>query len=267
MTVTAFYNDSTSVTVTDYELNGYLSIPGTHKIEVVYAGKSTSFSVTVNSKSLVSISIISLPKKLIYFVGEELETAGLLVEAKFNNGTKSIVSDYTLEGFDGTVGVNTVTVVYGGKKDTFNVTVKIRVPSSLCSSIFTINNDVISKINEGTTVAQLLSGVDGGEFCEVYDGDTQVSSDTVVGTGMTVKLLDDGKVIALYSVIVTGDTNGDGKVTVTDMLAVKAHILKKNLLVGLACEAADTNGDSNISITDFLVIKAKILGKGTIIAR
>jgi hypothetical protein len=43
------------------------------------------------------------------------------------------------------------------------------------------------------------------------------------------------------------------------MLAVKAHVLNKNQLTGAAAEAADTNGDGNISITDFIQIKAHIL--------
>ena len=62
------------------------------------------------------------------------------------------------------------------------------------------------------------------------------------------------------------DTNGDGKTTITDMLAVKAHILKKNTLSGAYAQAADTSADNNISITDFIQIKASILGKGTITA-
>ena len=49
-------------------------------------------------------------------------------------------------------------------------------------------------------------------------------------------------------------------VTVSDMLAVKAHVLNKNQLTGAAAEAADTNGDGFISITDFIQIKAHILG-------
>jgi hypothetical protein len=78
--------------------------------------------------------------------------------------------------------------------------------------------------------------------------------------------LDGNTVKATATIIVTGDTNGDGKTTITDMLAVKAHILKKNTLNGAYAQAADTSADNNISITDFIQIKASILGKGTITA-
>ena len=84
---------------------------------------------------------------------------------------------------------------------------------------------------------------------------------------MVVKIMDGTTVKASYTVIVTGDTNGDGNTTVTDMIAIKAHVLKKSNLSGAYATAADTNGDSGISITDFIQVKAQILGKGTITAR
>ena len=64
--------------------------------------------------------------------------------------------------------------------------------------------------------------------------------------------------------IIRGDVNNDGKITITDMLAVKAHILGKNTLNGNTATAADTNKDGKITITDFIQIKAHILGKNTI---
>ena len=64
--------------------------------------------------------------------------------------------------------------------------------------------------------------------------------------------------------IIRGDVNNDGKITITDMLAVKSHILGKSTLEGDAATAADTNKDGKITITDFIQIKAHILGKSTI---
>ncbi len=64
--------------------------------------------------------------------------------------------------------------------------------------------------------------------------------------------------------ITRGDVNDDGNITITDMLAVKAHILGKSTLDGDAATAADTNQDGKITITDFIQIKSHILGKSTI---
>ena len=79
------------------------------------------------------------------------------------------------------------------------------------------------------------------------------------------KIMDGNTVKASFTVVVTGDTNGDGKTTITDMLAIKSHVLKKTTLSGASAQAADTSKDGGISITDFIQIKASILGKGTIV--
>lgn len=141
------------------------------------------------------------------------------------------------------------------------------VPSSITSSKYTISGGNISKIAAGTTASTLLSGINEGIHCKVYKGNSVVSGSTAAGTGMIVKIMDNSAVKASYIIIVTGDTNGDGNITVTDMIAIKAHVLKKTLLSGAVATAADTNGYGGFSITDFIQVKAKILGKGTITAR
>ena len=62
----------------------------------------------------------------------------------------------------------------------------------------------------------------------------------------------------------TGDTNGDGKINITDMIAAKAHVLKKSLLSGAYANSGDVNGDGKIKITDLIKIKATLLGKDSI---
>ena len=61
------------------------------------------------------------------------------------------------------------------------------------------------------------------------------------------------------TVIVTGDLNGDGNVTITDMLMIKSAILGEQLS-DTAAAAADINYDGKITITDFLKVKSCLLG-------
>ncbi len=138
---------------------------------------------------------------------------------------------------------------------------------SLGSTKHTVTDTTVGKITAGLTIESLLVNLDGGENCKVYNGSTVVDGKTKVGTGMTVKIMDGATTVKAYTAVVTGDTNGDGNITVTDMIAIKAHVLKKTFLTDASKTAADTNGDNGISITDFIQIKAKILGKGTITAR
>ena len=78
---------------------------------------------------------------------------------------------------------------------------------------------------------------------------------------MILRLTSGETVLQELTVIVTGDATGDGKITVTDLLTVKAHLLDKEKITGCFAEASDINSDAGISITDFLKIKAHILNK------
>jgi hypothetical protein len=122
-------------------------------------------------------------------------------------------------------------------------------------------------LTAGMTAKSLISQLNEGAFCKVYNGTKELSSSAAVGTGMTVKLINGTSTKATYTVVVTGDINGDGTISVTDMVSAKAQILGKSKLSGAHLTAADTNGDGTVSITDFVQIKAKILGKGNITAR
>ncbi len=218
-------------------------------------------------KCLDEIKITSKPKKVDYTEGEVLNLEGLTVEASYDDKTSEEISYYEINGYTSMPGTKTITVSYCGKIDTFQVTVKSKIPTSTTSTKHTVSGTQISKITAGVTVSSLLSGLSAGQYCKVYKGTSEVSGTSKVGTGMVVKIMDGNTVKTSYTVIVTGDTNGDGDITITDMLAIKAHVLKKSTLSGAYATAADTSGDGGVTITDFIQVKAKILGKGNIVAR
>ena len=128
LTLTATYNNGTTETVT----NGFtcspttLSTAGTQKITVTYQGKTTTFNVTVKAVELSSIEVKTMPTKTSYFVGDLIDTTGLTLTATYNNGVTEVISEnftYTPDELN-TAGTQAVTVTYGGKTTTFNVTVK-----------------------------------------------------------------------------------------------------------------------------------------------
>ena len=84
-------------------------------------------------KNLKTISLNSLPKKLVYELGETLNTEGLELELLYSDGSKEITSlDYTTSGFSSaTTGTKTVLVTYGEATTSFEVTVKEPTPESL----------------------------------------------------------------------------------------------------------------------------------------
>ena len=101
----------------------------------------------------------------------------------------------------------------------------------------------------GTTIEQLKA------VC--LPGDLSVSGKKLA-TGTRLELADKS-----LTVIVTGDLNGDGVATITDMLKVKTFLLGKKLS-DTELAAGDINYDGNVTITDFLRIKSFLLGMDNI---
>lgn len=77
-------------------------------------------------KILRSISIRTLPTKLTYLQGEELDLTGLVIKITYTDNTTDIANNNQLivSGYDAnTLGEQTVTVKLSGKSTTFQVTV------------------------------------------------------------------------------------------------------------------------------------------------
>lgn len=108
--------------VTDEDILYYIT--ATDGANVGYCGTADEPNVIV-PHYVTGIEIVSKPDKLNYDLKQELDSKGMVVKAVYNDGTRTAVSDYTLQGFDSkTEGEKTVTVVYNGFTAEFTVTVK-----------------------------------------------------------------------------------------------------------------------------------------------
>ena len=174
-----------------------------------------------------------------------------------------------VSGFDVNAGgQQDVKVTYGGKYVTFKVTVVLPKVTTKGNNSVAINRatNMIVGISAETVVSSLAAMLnsDGGTL-RYLNGSGQEFSSGKIGTGAKVQIINcQGQVLDELTCVVTGDTNGDGSISITDLLQVKAVILGKGGLDGAYAVAADTNKDGVISITDFIQIKADILGKSKI---
>lgn len=113
------------------------------------------------------------------------------------------------------------------------------------SSYYQIDQGMIRGIAPGTTAEKL------GKVC-VPAGLAPKTG--VAHTGMTLS-----SEHSSLTVVVTADLNGDGKVSITDLLMLKSFLLGQQLPAA-ALAAGDVNYDTKVTITDFLRIKANLLG-------
>ena len=108
--------------VTDEEIFYYIT--ATDGANVGYCGTADEPNVIV-PHYVTGIEIVSKPDKLNYDLKQELDSTGMVVKAVYNDGTRTAVSDYTLQGFDSkTEGEKTVTVAYNDFTAEFTVAVK-----------------------------------------------------------------------------------------------------------------------------------------------
>lgn len=115
--------------------SGFTCIPnsfmaaGTQTVTVQYKGKSCTFTVEVKEaeEQLQGISINSMPSKLSYIRGEQLDTAGLTLLISTSSGNMMLTEGFTCSPTVLSVaGEQTITVQYQGKSCTFTVEVRER---------------------------------------------------------------------------------------------------------------------------------------------
>ena len=63
-----------------------------------------------------------------------------------------------------------------------------------------------------------------------------------------------------YTLIVEGDIDGDGEITVNDIARMKLHILEAELLEGKSLKAANMDKDEDITINDLAILKLLLIG-------
>ncbi|MBQ8518542.1 MAG: hypothetical protein IJ455_02905 [Agathobacter sp.] len=225
----------------------------------------TTFTIVPKSAESVVISPIADQR----YTGSAIKP-----ELEIKDGNIKLVAgqDYTVEYKDN-VNKGTASAIvsftgnYTGNSKTVTFTIIDPIPTAITSTKVTVSESsgYISKITVGTTVSTLLSYLNEKEYVSIFDKNgSSLSGENMLATGMTAGIVDDGAITKRYTIVVTGDTNGDGKINITDMIAVKACTLKKSDLTGAYEKAGDVNGDGKINITDFIKVKATTLKKDTI---
>ena len=93
----------------------------------------------------------------------------------------------------------------------------------------------------------------------VKKADGTVVTSGPIGTGYTITIGN-----TAYTAIKLGDISGDGKITASDLLKNKKHLLKANILTDIYFKAADINGDNNVTASDLLKLKKHLMNASMI---
>ena len=129
--------------------------------------------------------------------------------------------------------------------------------SEVTSAEYKIEKPYIKNVQAGTKVSEFKSKLSAVAEIVVKDKKGNIAKeDEAVTTGM--------KVIAginEYTVVVLGDVDGNGQVTITDLAKLCLHYIGKEELVGAYKEAADLDNNNEITITDLAKLELILVDK------
>lgn len=192
--------------------------------------------------------------------------ATITIDSSNNKG--SLTYEKTL--VDGRNEVNIVVNAEDGTAKNYTIIINKETESEIITSIVyghTIANGMIKTARLNDTVLDLKNQLDNDNSkLVVYasDNTTVLGDSTKLATGQIVKLVINGEVVDSDIVVVKGDTDGNGKITLLDAVKTINHYLKSTSLTGEYLEAADTDNNNKITLLDAVKIINHYLGSSSL---
>lgn len=151
----------------------------------------------------------------------------------------------------------TVTTQDGSYKAVCTVTIQA---DKIGSTDYLVGGGLISNVAKYTSVMAFKAKLLNGANARIYKSDGSELTSGTIGTGMMVALSVGGVERDRLTIVVNGDTNGDGAISISDYTLTRYDILALKALEGVYHTAGDVNGDGNISISDYTLMRYDILG-------
>lgn len=232
MTFTVLYSDGTSSVIGAENVmfsQNQFTTAGRKLIVANYAGLKATFYVQVSDGILTSLSVLTMPEKIQYLVGDELDLTGLVLTAEFDNGlTKQVTEGYSAECDLSSVGNKTVSVSYTQNGFTVTASFEITVAENTQAITPRIYSDDLSVYSGNTVSVPVMiennSGFMGINIGLTYDAEKLVPVSVTCGSilsGGTVNdsigYSEDGFINVVY--FGSSDVSGNGELFTVDFLA------------------------------------------------
>ncbi|MBQ9846761.1 MAG: SH3 domain-containing protein [Clostridia bacterium] len=190
------------------------------------------------------------------------------INAKTSNTTAATVSG--TGKFNLKSGENTATLVVtapSGVKRTYTISITLKTSAQLP----TITTDYsfgekISGITPLTSVSDFKKNITikNGSFKIVNSSAKEITSGNI-GTGHLLKVYNEtGIETGSHEIVIYGDNNGDGDISILDLLRIQKHLLGTQVLKGPQLESCDATRDGSVDIFDLLREQKYLLGTGEI---
>ena len=146
-----------------------------------------------------------------------------------------------------------------GNETTVRFIIEKKIVENITSPKYEVDNitSEISKISPNTKLTSFKSTVESNVGYKVKNKEgKELTNGELVGTGYKL-ITDTGKE---YTIIVSGDVNSDGKISLSDVSIARKHILKIATIKDEYEKAADLNDSNSVSLSDISIMRKAILG-------
>ena len=114
---------------------------------------------------------------------------------------------------------------------------------------------------EKVKVSEILSSVDtSGKVTIKHKTGKELTANSLIGTGSKV-IVELASETIEYTLIVNGDTTGDGVINIADVVKIADHTLSGNVLDSYEKTAAEITGDGRLNIADVVKLADYTLNK------
>ncbi len=218
---------------------------------------------------ITKIKVTALPDRITFFEGEELDATGLAVTAVYDNGNTKAVTDYTLSGYDSTIGKKTVTVHYSGFTESFEVDV-VEDPLKITGISVVVppaKTEYYQNEKLDTTGMVVAAATKNGEIRKLEDYTVSeingnVGEQTVTVSYRAFKASFKINVLEGNAPVKKGDFNGDGKINGADAGMFSRYVsgwYGSGSSVG-DLSAMDINGDGKVNGADAGILSRYVSG-------
>lgn len=146
---------------------------------------------------------------------------------------------------------------YSLEEDAIDPNYELNHPKpSIETNTYQINGTQIYGIKPRTTLEEFQKQITVNMEYTVLDKQANiVNQGDFIGTGMTIQIGD-----VQYSLVVIGDMNGDGKISVVDLTKLKRVLVGLDKVDSNQLRAVDFNEDNKVSVVDLVWIKKILVG-------
>ncbi len=246
--------------------------PGNNKIAITSTAEDgvTKDVKVINIYRRKEITGFSVEEEIDVPIGDDqlIEITFMPKDTDYTGLTYSVADTSVLTINNGVIhpikiGTTTVTITSTRNSNiTKTITVNIIQPNIESDTYYIFReNEYITRMELGTTVATFISNLKNDPTqIHVYNKDgMELTESDVLSSYYVVKLELNGKTYDELTLIIKGDINGDGKISVVDMSDINSYLLGLSTFDLFKKAAADLNMDDKISVVDFSNLNSFLL--------